>query len=463
MAWTYRWLTIDPRALGAYRIALGLLATMDFVRSAAWATELYTAGGWVPPLDPTIGRTFSLLAWLDTPPLVYGFFAVAIASAIAFTLGWRTRVVHALTWVCAISVHSNRFPGANAGSLILHLFLMWTLFLPMGRAFSLDARRSRVAGIKTDPTTPVWSLAVAALWLQISAIYGFNALEKWGTNWLDGTALHYFFQLDTFATPLTLAVRDELPLWGVRGMTHAAQAMEAAIALFVLSPWSTTLCRRLCAVFIVCLHAGITIFGELGLFPYTCMAFSLLLWPKVIPTAPRAWSAKGLLSTGCIAILLFINTAQGLASNETTRTLLKGLDLPRQTPTTFRPIVYGAQLTQRWNLFAPNVPAGEGRLVLDAITVDGEHLDPLTGIAPDFGPNHADKTNFNQFWRKYCTAVESDSSGAFAAAIGRWHLTHFEAPALQSVDVWWVYDRSPEPGQAGGAQVSAIQRLASLP
>ena len=462
MAWTYRWTTIDPRALGAYRVALGLLATLDFLRCAAWTQELYAAGGWVPPVDPSIARTFSVLAWLDTPALVYGFFAVATASAIAFTLGWRTRVVHALTWVCAISVHSNRFPGANAGSLILHLSLMWTLFLPMGRALSLDARCAQAAGQRADNTTPIWSLAVAALWLQIATIYGFNALEKWGANWVDGTALHYFFQLDTFATPLTLAVRDELPLWAIQGMTHSVQAMEAAIALFILSPWSTTLCRRLSAVFILALHAGITIFGGIGLFPYTCMAFYLLLWPKVTPTTPPAWSPKGLLVTCCVASLLVINTAQGLVSNETTRTLLKGFDIPRQTPDIFRPVVYGAQLTQRWNLFAPNVPAGEGRLVLDAITVDGEHLDPLTGLAPDFGPNRADATDYNQFWRKYCTSVEGDSSGRFAETIGRWHLIHTEAPALTSVDVWWVYDRSPEPGQPGGARVIATRRLASV-
>ena len=101
--------------------------------------------------------------------------------------------------------------------------LIWTLFLPLGARFSVDAVRESLragadetppelaAGVPRADNTPVASLAVLCLLLQLAAIYWFNALHKTGPTWRDGTAVHYVLHQERIVTGLGLWAREHLP------------------------------------------------------------------------------------------------------------------------------------------------------------------------------------------------------------------------------------------------------------
>lgn len=73
----------------------------------------------------------------------------------------------------------------NAGDVILRLLLFWSMLLPLGARWSLDAAR---AGRR--PPDLVTGGAAAALLLQVAFIYVFTGLKKTGATWNeDYTAL----------------------------------------------------------------------------------------------------------------------------------------------------------------------------------------------------------------------------------------------------------------------------------
>lgn len=451
--------TIDTRALSAFRIAMGSLCIADLIRRVNTLELYYVRGGWVPS-DLEARYTFTLLDWCTNLEQAYGLSVLALIAAFCFTIGFQTKLAHGITWLCLISFHSSRFPTVNTGDLVMHLFIMWTLWLPLDRHWSVDAWRR--AGRHPPPAQTVSSLAVTACWLQLATIYGFGALEKWGPNWWNGEAFYYAMHLDMFATPLALALRDEMPMALSEGLTAMTLCIEFLAPLLILSPTRTTACRRLAAGLLTCLHLGIALMVEIGLFPYVMFAtFTLLIFPTPSRASPEPSGRGRWVTEGAVTIVLIINIAQGLVSHELPRDLIRALGGSPSTPELFREAVYAGRMTQRWRLFAPSVPAGEGRLVLDGRGEDETRLDPMTGEAPDFGPSSARVHVFDQQWRKYSARAKSDDSGRFARQLAQWWLA--ERRELQSIQVYWVYDRSPEPGQSGGAEVIRIKHLGGWP
>ncbi len=457
------WLAIDPRALAAYRMAMGLLVMLEVLRRAPVATLFYSSQGIVAPPDAATRTTFTLLEWFNVSPYTELFFVCAFLCALLFTLGWQTRLFHLLTWLCVISWNSDRFPTANTGGLVMQLTLMWTLFLPLGRCWSLDARAA--GGNRTEA---VWGLAVLALWLQLATIYFFNTVEKWGPIWTNGEAIHYLLQLDTHVTGLGAAIRDDFPRWLGEAMTYGALCIEFSAPILILSPWRPTALRRAAAALLCMLHLGIALLGNVGIFSWVMLAvFTLLLWP--VPTSERPrWGRLRVATDAVVALLIVINTAQALKSHDTTRQLAKVMGVEIPAPELFRDIVYVGGMTQRWRLFAPNVPAGEGRLVVAALTDQGRRVDPLTDRPPDFGPaRYGVHAGFDQFWRKYTNHLAADASGRQAEHLARWLLAHHRTPepegrSLTEVEVWYVYDRSPLPGSSGPGEVIAKKLLAHV-
>src|SRR5690349_12781730 len=91
-----RYLTVDPRALGAGRIVLALVLLLDLGRRARDLETWYTNSGllpnhtvlWKPPFE----RTFSLFFAASTPGEAAVGFAVCALAYSMLLLGVRTRL-----------------------------------------------------------------------------------------------------------------------------------------------------------------------------------------------------------------------------------------------------------------------------------------------------------------------------------------------------------------------------------
>lgn len=299
--WGRAWFSADPRALGLFRIAFGLLCLWDVLRRWRWIETFYANSGVLSNhfslFRPHATYTFSLLYPFGRPEEVAVFFGFTVVCLLAFTLGWFTKAAHVLSLLCIISIHSRNILLENGGDVVMNLWWVWTLFLPLGRRFSIDAlrvswrRKEGPAGLnaRAPPArAPVWSLAVFAVLLQLAAIYFLNTVHKSGRTWMDGTALAWTLEQDRIVTWIGLWVRDVWPQGILKAMTWGTLAIEGAAPVLLLSPIATTWTRRVAFVSLAGLHLGIFMMTDVGLFsPTMVVAYLLLLTPPDIELGKR--------------------------------------------------------------------------------------------------------------------------------------------------------------------------------
>ncbi|MBX3181974.1 MAG: HTTM domain-containing protein [Polyangiaceae bacterium] len=286
---------VDPRSMGLFRILLGVLLSVDLLRRYPDLLDHFTNEGWLTNhyalFQPLSSHQWSLYLAFSKPWEVELLFWLHLAVYLCFTVGYRTRLMHALSAMLLVSITNRNIILENGGYIVLILITVWSLFLPLQRRFSVDALRFSLArrseasvealnAARPAPSVrPVRNLAVTALLLQWAVIYFFNAVHKNGPVWLDGTAVHYFLQQDRMITPLAGWVRDVIPRWGIQGMTYGTLVIEFALPVLLLTPLWVRPARWLAWALIILLHLGIDVLVVLGPFSWAMMLMPALLIP----------------------------------------------------------------------------------------------------------------------------------------------------------------------------------------
>lgn len=141
------------------------------------------------------------LPYFDWVPLlsnrsVWAFILLWVLAAIAFAVGWKTRIAGAaLVCVIGYSLLLDQQLYSN------HLYLLFLIVVLLtiadsGAAISIDARRGERA---TMPGWPVWLLKV-----QVSIVYIFSAIAKLTPQYLSGEVLNESLkQYGFFTVPMT--------------------------------------------------------------------------------------------------------------------------------------------------------------------------------------------------------------------------------------------------------------------
>jgi hypothetical protein len=288
-----RYLTVDVRWLGVFRVALGMLLMVEVLRRWYYAVPFYTNDGLLPNhfslFAPMGGSVFSLYHAFSTHAEVSVAFFLTLLVFLAFTLGYRTRLFHVLSAICITSLNARNLFVQNGGTVVVNILTVYSLFLPLGARFSLDAVRGSLARRRDasvldlnlpDPLRePVRtsSLVVLLFLVQWSAIYFFNTVHKDGQGWRNGTAMHWFFHQDRIATVFSIWAREHLPLGAIKAMTYGALVVEGTLSVLLLVPFFQKWTRRTILVLVWGLHGFIALFARLGPFSYAMMLFPVLL------------------------------------------------------------------------------------------------------------------------------------------------------------------------------------------
>jgi predicted DCC family thiol-disulfide oxidoreductase YuxK len=300
----------DPRTLGLFRILFGVFLLVDWYRRWPDYVLFLTNDGILPshasisrPMSPYL---FSVFHVAQTPAEV----AVALAlTGVVFALylvGYRTRLMQILVLLLITSLHSRNILLENGGDVVANLLAMWTLFLPVGKRFSVDALRESLDARKEKrpdelndgrsprgTTTATVSLAYAAAVLNCGFIYYFNTIHKDGIPWRTGTTVHFVLWSDRLIQPLGLWVRSILPPSGVFALTVGTLVIEASIATLLFSPLWIRPCRRVAALLIIALHCGLQTVGHFGMFAFVMMLHApLFLGREDWDALERRWAPR---------------------------------------------------------------------------------------------------------------------------------------------------------------------------
>jgi hypothetical protein len=288
-----RYLSLDVRWLGVFRLCFGSLLVVEVLRRWYYAPAFYTNAGLLPnhySLFAPMGRNvFSIYHAFSTYGEVsVAFFATLVVFA-CFTLGYRTRLFHFLSALCITSLNARNLFIENGGTVVVNILAVYTLFLPLGERFSLDSvrkslQRKRDASVldlnwpdPLHPETRATSLVVLLLLVQWSAIYFLNTVQKDGAGWLNGSALHWFYQQDRIVTVFGIWVRNHVPEAALRAMTYGALCVEGSLSVLILFPFFQKWTRRVIIALVWSLHGMIALSARIGPFSYAMMLFPVLL------------------------------------------------------------------------------------------------------------------------------------------------------------------------------------------
>ena len=288
---------LDPRTLAFGRIFFALVLIGDLLRRIPWLREFYTNAGilpnhtvlWRPPVE----RLFSFFFMSSLPEESALWFLICFFCFFCFLIGWRTRLFHVLSFVMTTSLHNRMLFAENWGGVAIGALMVWTMFLPTGRRFSVDAvlasmraRRDETpedleTRLPEPDNTRVRSLAVCALLVQIAIIYWFNFVHKSGQTWKDGSAVYYVLHQERIITWLGLQIREHIPYKVTELLSRGTLVVEAAAPFLILTPvfWRWT--RPLAILLLFGLHTSIAAMVNLGIFSAAMIAYEPFLLDTV--------------------------------------------------------------------------------------------------------------------------------------------------------------------------------------
>ncbi len=128
------------------------------------------------------------------------------------------------------------------------------------------------------------------------------------------------------------------------------------------------------------------------------------------------------------------------------------LDVQADTqPEPTRLVTHKLRFLQGWFMFSPNPVMDDGTIIVDAITVDGRHVDPFWNAPPDFDLLHAKSFGYNQIWSDYFNRIHMGGNKQFRDSMVEYmrrlpERTGNPNDQLVSGDVYWVRDMNPRFG-----------------
>src|SRR5690606_7443327 len=129
-----RYFGADPRWLGVHRICLGILLMVEVMRRMVHARAFYSNDGLLPnhfSLFRPMGRNlFSIYHAFSTYAEVQVAFGLTLLVFFLFTIGYKTRLFHALSAICIVSLNNRNIFVENGGTVVVNIMTVYTLFLP---------------------------------------------------------------------------------------------------------------------------------------------------------------------------------------------------------------------------------------------------------------------------------------------------------------------------------------------
>lgn len=473
---------LDIRSLAFLRIGLGIILLLDLAIRAFSMTAHYTDAGTLSRVlrrQMALGETYVTPPWNISLHMLSGslwwqavLFTIAALAATAMLIGYRTRIATMITWFLLVSLHARNPSVLNGGDDILRCSLFWAMLLPLGAAWSWDAKQKR-KNQQSNLESGEWhgrivSFASAGLILQLYCMYWFTALLKWAPSWrVDMTAVHYALSYDHFTTRIGYWLL-EWPqlLWA---LTLGTIILEFLGPCLLLLPIGNRKLRIAIPLAFIGLHVGLGITMRLGLFPPICAVLWCMLLPgevwesvavrfkkrsellrlyspkpstaekKAVPNWPHI--GVQVLAGYCILFMAWQNIARMQNGN--------AVDLPNGL---IRLVGRSAQLNQYWPMFSPGPPEYGGWLVIKGTLRDGCEVNlfhPRCGME-DRRPELISSTYPNQRWRKHLMSLFERPSpcsrrGTCDYLVRRWNESHGPDRQVDSAEILVVVEPTPPP------------------
>lgn len=193
-AWDRFWFApLDPLPAALFRISIGTLLTLAFLASWPNWDRFYAADGMLSLGDSTVSTVpqgwWSVFWWTEGVLPVRTYVWIGTLAAIAFTVGWHTRLASIVLFVVQGSlVHRNPMV-VNGEDLVFRMLLFYSCFAALGTTWALDARLAahRAGG----PPPERWPIRL--MQVNLALIYLISQPYKLFSDpaWVHSDAMYY--------------------------------------------------------------------------------------------------------------------------------------------------------------------------------------------------------------------------------------------------------------------------------
>jgi predicted DCC family thiol-disulfide oxidoreductase YuxK len=281
-------LSLDLRAMAAFRFLLGFILIVDVMTRATDIRSHYSDFGIVPrhayiehfsnPLHVSLHLASGLVEWQAL------LFALTALAGFCVMIGYRTRFATIVAWILLVSMHNRNTMILNGGDVLFRVMYFWSIMLPLGARYSVDA------ALNSSPSESkklFFSAATIGISVQIAILYVSTALLKTGKEWWpEGTASYYALQLDSFVTPFGMWMGKQVEL--LKMGTYFVYFLELFAGLLIFVPIFFQQIRLLVVVALMFMHFNFDLTMRLGIFPWVdIIALSIL-----IPSSFWDWCSK---------------------------------------------------------------------------------------------------------------------------------------------------------------------------
>jgi predicted DCC family thiol-disulfide oxidoreductase YuxK len=272
--------SLDLRAMAAFRVLLGAILIVDLLMRASDLSAHYADSGILPraPYIEKFANKMHLSLHMANGLIEWQMFLFAVTGLAAFCvmIGYRTRVATIVAWVLLVSMHNRNTMILNGGDVLFRMLYFWSIFLPLGTRYSVDAALNTRPQAK-DPL--FFSAATVGITAQIALLYFATALLKTGREWWpEGTASFYALQLDQFVTPFGRWMGTNYDM--LRIGTYLVYALEVAASFLLVMPFFFQKIRTLTVFALMFMHLQFDLAMRLGIFPWVDIIALTILLPS---------------------------------------------------------------------------------------------------------------------------------------------------------------------------------------
>jgi pimeloyl-ACP methyl ester carboxylesterase len=265
----------DAKALGAFRIALGIMLMVEASLVAPYLQELFGPHGF---LDADLMRVISgpslpgYAAKVEAVGIRYDYLVNAVyglrwAGILAFTAGFFTLPATFIVWLTQIFFMASGSLSVYGLNRYFHVFLFLLLFMPAGGAYSWDAKKRGEAG-------PSWQAGFSLRVLQFSLLITYlnaGVSKGSGIDWYTGDSIWRVLNLPEFNRQPFFWLAD-YP-WLPKMLGLATLFFETFYIAGVWIPWIGAIWLMV----ILGMHVGISLFLGLVNFGLGMALFNIAL------------------------------------------------------------------------------------------------------------------------------------------------------------------------------------------
>ena len=274
-AWDKFWFkTVDARQFAALRMAFGGMSLVYFLGLLPYVETQFSGAGWLGDtrqIATQNGGSWSLFfipAGDKAIVLAYAVVMLGMLSALLMTIGWRSRLAAAVTWLVWVSLWNRNPLLLDGDDAVLKLMCFYLMLSLCGNCWSVDAY------FRDKPQyVAVWPLRL--MQFQVGLLYFVSGWVKFHSQeWLDGTILQYVLIHPQYSRWDGWWLLD-YPLITklLAGLAWFIRWWELLFPILLLSPYT----RKLNLVIGILFHIGLLLTLNLRWFAIIMLALYLAL------------------------------------------------------------------------------------------------------------------------------------------------------------------------------------------